>query len=480
MDTLGNTPRNDDELHGWLLSELGLTVPRRAALDGHRAPFAYLSHSFFRPEGVPPDSVVWANRGGGKTFLGAVATALDVVFKPGIEVRVLAGSLEQAGRMHAHLRAIFERERLAPLIDGRMTDKRLRLTNGSGVELLAASQASVRGTRVQVLRCDEVDLFSPAIWEAAQLVTRSKVCGGVPVRGAVECLSTMHKPFGMMAELVRQTEEGRRELFKWGVVDVLDRCDEERSCHRCALWPECGGRAKQTPETELGHISIDDALTMKRRVALPVWESEMLCLRPRRTDAVYPEFDIDRHVVDRIEPEPTWRWVCGMDFGYRAPTVILFGCVDERGVLHIVDERSRREVVVAEHGRSIIDSPWPEPAWVGVDPAGHQRSGQTGATDIAVLKSLGLRIKSRRSLIRHGVQLVTQRLAPASGEPTLFIHRRCQTLIDALERYHYPEDRPESTDPVKDGPDHAADALRYLIVNLDEPYTATRSKYTGG
>jgi hypothetical protein len=166
-----------------------------------------------------------------------------------------------------------------------------------------------------------------------------------------------------------------------------------------------------------------------------------------------------------------------MDFGFRAPTVILFAALDERGVLWIVDERSRKEVVVAEHARSIVDAPWPLPAWVGVDPAGHQRSGQTGATDASVLREAGLVVKSRQSRIAHGIQLVTQRLAPAGGEPTLRIHRRCVNLIDALERYHYPEDRPESTDPVKDGSDHAADALRYLIVNLDEPYSASRTRY---
>ncbi len=473
-------PTDAGELHAWLRTNLELSVPRRALIEGHAAPFEYLHHAFFRPADRPTDSVVWANRGGGKTFLGAVATALDLLFKPGIEVRVLAGSLEQASRMHTHLRWVFERESLAPLIEGRVTDKRLRLTNGSGVELLAASQASVRGTRVQVLRCDEVDLFKPAIWEAAQLVTRSAVCGDEVVRGAIECLSTMHLPFGMMAELVEQASEGRRALFKWGVLDVLERCDAARECSACTLWPECGGRAKRRRKAESGHIGIDDAAVMKRRVALPVWESEMLCLRPRRSDAVYPAFDRAVHVTDAVEPGPHWRRRGGGDFGFRAPTVILFAALDERGTLWIVDERSRREVVVAEHARSIVEAPWPEPLWVAVDPAGHQRSGQTGVTDVSVLRDAGLRIKSRRSGIAHGIRLVTQRLAPATGEPTLRIHARCATLIEALERYHYPEDRPEATEPVKDGFDHAADALRYLVTNLDEPYSATRSKYAAG
>ena len=33
--------------------------------------------------------------------------------------------------------------------------------------------------------------------------------------------------------------------------------------------------------------------------------------------------------------------------------------------------------------------------------------------------------------------------------------------------YHYPPQSPEAETPVKDGHDHAADALRYMITNLD-------------
>ena len=35
-------------------------------------------------------------------------------------------------------------------------------------------------------------------------------------------------------------------------------------------------------------------------------------------------------------------------------------------------------------------------------------------------------------------------------------------------------------DPVKDGPDHAADALRYMVINLDNPHTATNGRYSPG
>jgi hypothetical protein len=55
-------------------------------------------------------------------------------------------------------------------------------------------------------------------------------------------------------------------------------------------------------------------------------------------------------------------------------------------------------------------------------------------------------------------------MAPASGPVRLLVHARCVELIEALKRYRF-GDRGDG--PVKDGPDHACDALRYLVVNLE-------------
>ncbi|RMH26169.1 MAG: hypothetical protein D6693_07615 [Planctomycetota bacterium] len=468
-------PRTPNQLHAWLRLALDVDCPRAPIAEGSDAPFDYLAHAFFESS-TPRDALVWANRGGGKTYLGAVATALDLAFKPGVEVRILAGSLEQAARMHQHLRELMARPVLAPAVDGRPTERRVRLLNGSTCRTLAQSHASVRGVRVQKLRCDEVELFDPALWDAAQLTTRSKRCGETLVRGAVEALSTMHRPHGLMAKLVDESRDhpGARRLFRWGVVDTLARCEPERPCGPCDLAPECAGRAKAAR----GFLPIEDALALKRRAGADAWASEMLCERPSRADAVYPEFDRAAHVISADPPaDAGGRWLAGMDFGFRAPTVILFAHAADDGALRIVDEISRREVVLDEHARSILESPWPAPVWVGVDPAGRQRSEQTGLSAATALRRAGLAVRDRRLPVAEGIALVRARLAPATGGPRLFVHARCRTLIESLEAYRYPADRPESAEPVKDGADHAADALRYLVVNLDRPHTVRAARY---
>jgi hypothetical protein len=243
-----------------------------------------------------------------------------------------------------------------------------------------------------------------------------------------------------------------------------------------------------------GHVSIDDAVRMKSRVSDEVWRSEMLCQRPRRSDSVYPEFDLNVHVgeweslppsvADHLAPDRT-TWIAGMDFGYRSPSVVLLARHDDASkTLYIEAEHVQTEWTIDQHIaliKSGMNLSLPTPAWIGVDPAGHQRSEQTGISCIAAMRKAGLVVRARRMELHEGVTVVRARLRPAMSEhgstPTLFVHRRCEKLIESLQRYHYPEDRLESLQPVKDGFDHAADALRYLLVNLDRPHRTTCGSY---
>ncbi len=506
---LKTPPDAPNALHTFLRNTLGIRLARTPLVPGHQAPFDYLCHAFFegrvfdgddRPTDTyrSPDCIVWANRGGGKTWLGALATLLDLLFKPGIQVRILGGSLEQSRRMHAYLATLLDHEALAK-VPRHIAARRITIfhpgepARKSIVEVLAASQTSVRGTRVQKLRCDEVDLFDPEVWEAAQLVTRSMSCKGPwgeNIGGSVEALSTMHKPFGLMWKLVGPKKTGERDqessgpprpTFRWGVLDVLEFCTPEHTCDTCILHPECQGRAKThlTPETS-GHLSIADAARQKTRVSIDTWGSEMLCLRPSRSDTVYPEFDVATHVVGDPPPgaRPFSRYIGGMDFGFRSESVLLLAGVDEDGNVTVLREHARTGVIVSDFvdtldrwldaipgGRKAFD-------FLGVDPAGNADDPQTGKANIQLFKDRRYRVKWRGSETPFGIRSVQARIAPAvaaspGAKPRLLVHHSCTRLIECLTRYHYNKDRPEDLNPVKDGHDHAPDALRYMILNLD-------------
>lgn len=506
-------PRTREQLWHWVAMHTPLLLPRQGCCPGHVSPFEYLVHTFLE-ESSPADTVVWACRGGGKTMLGAVATLLDLLFKPGIEVKILGGSLEQSDRMYGYLRRLCT-EGFGEMLRRPPTRRRLELVNGSVVEVLAQSDRAVRGTRVQKLRCDEVELFDAEVWQAAQLATRSRRIAGGFIRGAVEAFSTMHRPGGLMQRMVFPEEPGgggspeagpRRRRFAWCVWDIIATCHRERSCATCPLWEECRGRAKEAS----GFMAVEDVIAMKRRVSRPTWEHEMLCQPPTLQDAVFPAFRRSLHVraysLNGRQPEAgasvvlegrkltVETVVAGVDFGFR-----VFACVwmvmlrDGSGgrVVWVVDEwmgrqRTVERNVAAMRSRSVPFAAGPEaaerpgmrwePAHVYCDVAGKQTNSQTGQPDEEVLRKAGYRVHSKAMAIDAGLALINELVDPAldGGKAArLWIDPRCVELIGAFEGYRRgPSGRAE-----KDGQhDHAIDALRYALVNHDRRAGEVRSR----
>jgi hypothetical protein len=446
-------PTNDDELHQWLIDHLGIAVARVPVCAHHHAPFDYVRHAFNEPAS---DLVVWAPRGGGKTRLAAAVTVLDLLYKPGTAVRILGGSLEQSLKMWDHLVPDL-RQVLGEQFDETWNRRRtIRLANGSSVAVLTQSQRAVRGLRIQKLRCDEVESFKPDVWEAAQLVTRSIAESA----GCVEAISTLHTPWGMMMKIVDRARASDTTVLQWCLLDVLERCGPERACETCPLWDACQGVAKTKCN---GFVRIDDAIAMKRRVSRETWESEILCLRPATSGAVFPHFDPAVHVRDRM-PTGGAALYLGVDFGFAAPFVCLWIMESADGARHVIDEYVQHGRVTHEHVEQIRLRPWGEPRALCCDPAGKATNDQTATSNVDALRAAGFLVKTRHTNIVDGVELIRVAIRPAEGEPTLFIHPRCVRLIKAIQCYRYGERTGEL--PLKDGEhDHLVDALRYYFVN---------------
>lgn len=518
-------PRGAAELHRFVRAVLHLDVPRRPLIEGNDAPFDYLAATFFESG---RDLAVWASRGGGKTCLGAAATVLDMLFKPGIQVRILGGSRDQSDHMYRHLTNMMGAPLLKPLFLTDPTTRRMRLVNGSEVELLAQAETSVRGQRVHKLRCDELELFDRSVWSAAQRVTRSATLGGVEVRGTVEAISTFHRPFGLMSEVIgppagdggapgvpgvpgvpgAATKPSPFRVIRWSVLDVIERCPASRPCKGCEIESDCRGRAKEAG----GFMKVDDVIAQHDRSGDQAWASEMMCRRPSVEENVFPTFAVEKHVVETsvgggesvliggmnreefeaadrfqvvrgeglltvpregaLDPQyaDDFQYIAGMDFGVRSPLVMLWGrlCgpgdapVAER-LVEIVDEYLEVGLTMDTHCELIERRGWPRPEWVGVDPAGNSRNSQTGLSDIAYLRRRGYKIRRMKSLISTGIGIIRRRL----DRGTLRINPRCGALILGLRQYHFNLKKPQDQKPVKDGPDHVCDALRYMLVNLE-------------
>ena len=461
-------PKNRKELAYYCEAFCGLRVPSRKICDRHDSPLDYLCSSFLEGNGKNADLLVWANRGGGKTQLGAIASLLDCVFNANCDVRILGGSMQQSQQMYVYLCDMLT-EKYVEFLDGNITANGCRFTNRSTVQLLTQSQSSVRGHHVQRLRCDEVELFDKKVWQAAQYVTQSKA----GLNGRLEALSTMHVPYGLMSELVEESGYGGFKIIRWCLMEVLEKC-VGRECSQCYLYEDCYGRAKWGD----GYYSIDDAISQKRRGSKRGWQSEMMCKCPGLSDQVFDDFDVKRHVCE-LRYNSNAELYRSFDFGYSNPLVCLLIQV-KGGMVQVLDEYVVVRRTISEHASKIKDK-WRWPV-VGnyCDPAGRQKNDVTGSSVVEELASLGIRCESRSSRILEGIELVRSYVLSGDGNVRLLIDPKCKRLIKAMQMLRYKKvEGGVSEQPEKDGEnDHLIDALRYFFVNrFGRSYEAVGRRY---
>ncbi len=457
-------PLSKLELRDYVKVFLGLSIPNKVICSGHSSPMDYLwycfSSDFIDYGGENSDAVVWANRGGGKTELAAVATLLDCIFKPGCEVRILGGSSLQASRMYEYMQ-VFLRGGFEQFLQKDALKTSCSFNNGSNVEVLTQSARSVRGQHIHKLRCDEVELFDEDVFSAAKFTTMSSK----NIKAALEVISTMHRPYGLMQKVVSQAEKNNVKIFKWCIWEVIEKC-RDRVCSQCCLWSDCQGRAKKAN----GYFKIDDCITQMRRASRAGFEAEMLCKKPNLENVVFDDFDVDSHVCE-LNYDPTLPLYRTLDFGFINPFVCLWIQVDGDGVIRVIDEYQRSRATIDIHAEEIKRrTVCGENAMTATfcDPAGAGVNDVTGTSAVRELRSMGVAVKYRRSKILEGVELIRRALKAGDNTSGILISNKCERLIEAMRCYHYPDcsNGLKSELPLKDGLyDHHIDALRYFFVN---------------
>ena len=487
-------PLTKKDLKNYIKVFLGVNVPDKKICPEHYSPMDYLWFVFrdaycvmsdtnkndkenktqyarHNTQNKNADAIVWANRAGGKTEIAAIATLLDCIFKPNCQVRILAGSGEQASRMYDYLVEFLYRGFKDYLTKPPLKTKCI-FKNGSSTEVLTQSARSVRGQHIQKLRCDEVELFDEEVYNAAKFTTQSK--NGI-IAG-MEMISTMHEPYGLMQKIVSSGMQYGTPIFKWCIWETIEKC-VDRNCSQCPLWQDCRGKAKNAG----GYLSIDDCITQMRRASRAGWEAEMLCKRPSRENVVFDEFDPAIHVKN-IDFNPNLPLYRSLDFGFVNPFVCLWIQVGENGEILVTDEYVRSRATINNHAQEMKNrTPISEQKMAGTfcDPAGKSVNDVTGTSSVRELRSHGIEVRFRKSGILEGIELIRRAIRAGDGKSSLVISSKCKFLIEAMESYHYPDSRSNSNElPLKDGVyDHPIDALRYFFVNQAKPAKTTSRRY---
>ena len=469
-------PKTKQQLKNYIKIFLNLNVPNKKICPQHSSPMDYLWHSFaidFEPVVSLPnqnqksktkngDAIVWANRGGGKTQLAAIATLLDCIFKPNCQTRILGGSGEQSQRMYDYLLGFIDNG-FEKFTSGAIRKNKCQFKNASAVEVLTQSPTSVRGQHIQKLRCDEIELFEKEVFAAAAFTTQSTE----NITAAMEIISTMHKPYGLMQKQIALAEKNDTPVFKWCIWETIEKC-VGRNCSQCPLWPDCGGKAKIAD----GYLKIDDCITAMRRASRKSWEAEMLCKRPNLENIVFDQFDPQKH-VKTIDYNPNLPLYRTLDFGFVNPFVCLWIQPDNDGKIYVIDEYLRSRATIDSHADEMKKrTPISEEKITATfcDPAGAGKNDVTGTSSVRELRSLGIITHYRKSSIAAGIELVRRAILGGDGKSRLVISNRCPRLIEALSCYHYAEDAAADAAevPLKDGVyDHPLDALRYFFVNYN-------------
>ncbi|MCJ7667937.1 MAG: hypothetical protein MUP04_06625 [Anaerolineae bacterium] len=339
---------SNEELAWFLERYLGLRIPDKRVCADHEAPFSFVADIFF---GRVVDAVVWSCRSGGKSFNEALLTFLDSHFRPKCDTRVLAGSFYQGRQVYDATLDFWQKPEWHQFLASELTKSETLLKNGSGYEVLTASQKSVRGPHPQRLKLDELarDLYDAAL---SQPQSRH----GIPA--SLIMTSTMHRVYGLMQEVIDNRHKMGLKLYKWCWLEVVDRCDEvcekvqdPRSiCHgrQCNLWEDCQGKAHDAA----GYYAVEDVRKKKAQLPADTWESEWLVKRPTARDMVYDPEDLEAATSHEIAYDPAYPSFGMADPGFVNPTA--FCVAQERGDdVAVVEEWYWEQVLLSERVRRV-------------------------------------------------------------------------------------------------------------------------------
>lgn len=178
--------------------------------------------------------------------------------------------------------------------------------------------------------------------------------------------------------------------------------------------------------------------------------------------SVYPDFSREVHVCESVALPEHWYKVRAIDFGYTNPFVCLWGAVDQDGRLYIYDEHYQSKTLIKDHAAAIKRR---------TNGVYYFTVADHDAQDIAELRAEGVETVNAKKDVISGIQKVARRLVvQQDGYPRIFIFNNCTNLIREFESYRWAEvkeGRNEKEEPIKDN-DHALDALRYMVAELDK------------
>lgn len=172
---------------------------------------------------------------------------------------------------------------------------------------------------------------------------------------------------------------------------------------------------------------------------------------------IYEAFLRETHVCEPFDIPAEWERVGAIDLGFDNPFVHLWGALDPDRRLYIYREHYEAGRLLSYHAEAIKDGG--ALSW---------RVRDHDAQEGAELEERGIETIPAQKDVLLGIQKVAQRMAiQPDGKPRIMVFNNCVNLIDELGRYRW-RGGGKKDEPVKEH-DHACDALRYMVVEIEYP-----------
>lgn len=337
-------------------------------------------------------------------------------------------------------------EVLSPILDNvNETRMEVRFANKSTMTFKGAdNEASLRGRGLTFLVMDEAAFIQPDIWSKVLRPALSDKAGKA---------------------LLISTPNGKNWFY-----EVFYRANTaQRKIWSAYHWP--------TPYNPL--ITEEELQDAAQDIDELSFRQEYLAEFITREGMVYSNFSEANVIASGLPSVHEFDIYLGMDFGFANPSAICFMAVDKANqIVYQFDEIYAARTPIDALEMMILEKlgKWGMSAWdvkaIYCDPAGNAAELTSGISPVDELRRSPRKwtVKTMKSEIMPGVNLVRSFIQNARGERRYFITNNCHWTLESFNKYTYaPKSKNTDTikeEPLKDGKyDHMMDAVRYFFVN---------------
>ena len=189
--------------------------------------------------------------------------------------------------------------------------------------------------------------------------------------------------------------------------------------------------------------------------------------------AAFPEFSRTKHVVAPFDLPTNWPRIRAADYGYSAPSCVLWGAIDWDNNIWVYRELYAKHLTAEQLADRILEAEQidPLPHYTVLDSSCWNKTG-FGPSIAEVMMRQGVRwTPSDRNRIQ-GKMEIHRRLAddPYTKEPRVRFFSTCQNIVKQVAGI--PLSKTNSEDVDTKAEDHAYDALRYMMMTRMSGYAS--------